>query len=118
MIIKNFIQVTSDVREPTVGNNGYSLDVYAPQDIYLKPGAYLDVPAGFILNLPEPYIGLLAPKTHLTDKFEVTSGQVIHPGYSKEIKITLKYSKLSESFIKKGEPLFQIVVVHGVNLNA
>lgn len=118
MNIKNYITLTTDVKEPTVGNNGYSLDIYSPVDLYLNPGAHIDINSGFILNLPDNIFGVLAPKVHLSDKFEVTSGQIIHPGHDKEIKLTLKYSKSSISYLKAGEPLLQIVFLHGIKLDA
>lgn len=116
MNINTCIELIGNVKHPTVANNGYSLDVYSPKDIFLKPNSHIEMDAGFKLILPENVIGIFAPKTYLNEQFIITSGQIVHPNCQKQLLITLKYLGLSEEFIKKDSPLLQIILVNGLKL--
>lgn len=107
---------SNQIRYPEISNDGYSIDVFAPRDLFLKPGSQYSIDAGFGLNIPEPYIGLLTTKANIRDEFLFTKGQIIHPNYDKELSINMKYIGLDNLFIKKDEPLFQIVLVQSLKI--
>lgn len=118
MNLQNILKViNTSIKSPAVSNGGYSIDVFAPQDLFLIPNAHISIKSGFALNLPEPLVGLLATKVNLKDQFMVTTGQLIYPNDDVELNINLKYIGLSEIFIHKDEPLFQIVILNGVKFN-
>lgn len=105
-----------NIKKPEVCNGGYTLDVFSPQDFYLKPGCHVKIKAGFGLNLPHGVTGIIAPKNSAQLAFSVSPGYTITPGFQKELDINLIYNGLNEEVIKKDDPLCQIVFVLGVGL--
>lgn len=110
--------VDTTIETPVISNNGFSINVFAPKDLYLKPGAHVNISSGFILNLPPPLVGFLTTRALVKDDFIFTKGQIIHPSHDKELSINVKYIGHDVAFIKKGEPLFQIILLNAIQLNA
>lgn len=109
--------INTSIKHPVISNNGYALDVFTPKDLYLIPGCYFSVNSGFILNIPEPYIGFLTNRLKAQNNVSFTAGQIVHPNHNEEIIIRMKYTGLSELLIKKDEPLCQIVLMTGLKLS-
>lgn len=118
MNLQNILKViNTSIKSPVVSNGGYSLDVFAPTELYLIPNAHISIKSGFSLNLPEPLVGLLATKVNLQDQFMVTTGQLIYPNDDVELTINLKYIGLNTTYVRKDDPLFQITILTGNKLN-
>ena len=110
----DLIVFDSTIQKPEVANSGYSLDFFSPKDLWLVPGAFIEIKSGFGLNIPQPYLGLMLAKASLSYPFIVGPGQLIYPNCKKELTINLTYTGISEVNIKKNEPLFQVTMLHGV----
>ena len=118
MNLQNILKViNTSIKSPVVSNGGYSLDVFAPTELYLIPNAHISIKSGFSLNLPEPLVGLLATKVNLRDQFMVTTGQLIYPNDDVELTINLKYIGLNTICVRKDDPLFQITILTENKLN-
>lgn len=103
--------IYKDIKPPQIANNGYSLDVFSPFDMYLIPNSHIRINIGFGLNLPEGVLGFITPKAHLDIPFSMPSGLIIFPKDINELTAYLKYQGLSEVTIHKGDPLFQITLI-------
>lgn len=108
--------INTSIKHPVISNNGYALDVFAPKDLFLIPGCYFSIHSGFILNIPEPYLGFMTNRLNAQNDLSFTAGEIVHPLYDKEITIHMKYTGLSNILIKKDEPLCQIILMTGLKL--
>lgn len=100
-----------DIKHPTIGNNGWSLDVYSPTSFELRPECQIKIDAGFGLTLPQGMIGLITPKGSNHYHFSVSPGQIIHPEFSKELTLNLTYHGRNNEIVRKGDPLCQILLL-------
>lgn len=111
LTLKDILKVylsESEFKLPVISNAGWSLDVFSPKDIYVIPEANVQLLAGFGLDLPYGIGGLISPKRS-APHFSVSPGQLIHPQDDCQLQINLIYHGRSETVIKAGEPLCQIV---------
>lgn len=101
-----------DIKHPTIGNNGWSLDVYSPKSFELRPDCHITVNSGFGLILPPGMIGLITPKASSHYHFSVSPGQVIHPEFDGELVLNLTYHGRSNEIVREGDPLCQILLLN------
>lgn len=110
--LKNILKIfKQDLKQPTISNKGWGLDVYSPISFTLTPGCNIKLDAGFGLELPEGIGAIISPKNNSTSHFSVSPGQLIHPEFPGELNINLIYHGRSEDKIVQGDPLCQIVFV-------
>ncbi|AND75272.1 deoxyuridine 5'-triphosphate nucleotidohydrolase [Acinetobacter phage vB_AbaM_ME3] len=100
-----------DIKHPTIGNNGWSLDVYSPISFELRPGCHIKIDSGFGLKLPQGMVGLFTPKESSPYHFSVSPGQIIHPEFSSELTLNLTYHGRNNEIVRKGDPLCQILLL-------
>lgn len=89
-------------------------DLYAVEEITLKPGERALVKTGIAIALPEGYVGLVHPRSGLALKngiSVVNTPGTIDSGYRGEIGVVLINHDLNESFsVKVGDRIAQLVI--------
>lgn len=106
-----------NIKQPEISNSGYSINFYSPKDFYLYPNSFIELNSGFGLKLPEPLIGLMTSKARNNLKYSVGPGQIIYPLYEKELIINLTYTGRNPEKVKKDDPLFQITLLSGIQID-
>jgi dUTP pyrophosphatase len=82
------------------------LDLYSKRDIFLRKGEPVSIPTGVKIELPPNTFGLIKPKSR--HSFTIGAG-VIDEGYRGEIIVMIIPN--GNSYIKKGDPIAQLVVI-------
>jgi len=89
-------------------------DLYAIEEVTLKPGERALVKTGIAIALPEGYVGLVHPRSGLALKngiSVVNTPGTIDSGYRGEIGVVLINHDLTESFsVKVGDRIAQLVI--------
>lgn len=104
-----------DLPLPTYAHPGDAgADVYAREDVTLKPGERRLVPTGIALALPEGYVALVHPRSGLAHRHGlsiVNAPGTIDAGYRGEIQVCLVNLDPSEPIeLKRGDRIAQLVV--------
>lgn len=117
MNILSHITLTGDVKLPQVANDGYSLDIFSPLDFSMPVNTYAKFKSFFVLNLPEPIIGIMSIKAHNSNLLKITSSNIIYPKYLKDLDIEIQNIGSGLIEIRKGDPILQITFVNGIKLS-
>ncbi|WP_378790128.1 dUTP diphosphatase [Nonomuraea fastidiosa] len=89
-------------------------DLYAAEDVELKPGERAVVGTGVAIALPDGYAAFVHPRSGLAAKHGVTlvnAPGTVDAGYRGEIKVTLINTDAKEPFrLRRGDRVAQLVV--------
>ncbi len=88
-----------------------AFDLYASEDVDIKPGERVSVPTGLAMEIPEGYVGLIWDKSGLSHNFGLkTLGGVIDAGYRGEVKVGM--TNLGKEIYKfeKGHKVAQMII--------
>ena len=89
-------------------------DLYATEDVELKPGERAVVGTGIAIALPDGYAAFVHPRSGLAAKHGVTlvnAPGTIDAGYRGEIKVTLINTDPRETVrLKRGDRIAQLVI--------
>ena len=88
------------------------LDLYAVEDVVLKPGEWKAVSTGIAVEIPEGYFGLIKDRSGLALKhgLHVLAG-VVDENYRGEIKVVLKNLGREEFKVEKGMRIAQLLII-------
>ena len=87
------------------------MDMYAVEDMVLKPGERASIPTGIAIELPDGYVSLVWDKSGVSHKFGVkTLGGVLDSGYRGEYLIGLVNLGQVNFDIKKGQKIAQLLI--------
>lgn len=89
-------------------------DLYAAEDVTLKPGERAVVPTGVAIALPEGYAAFVHPRSGLATRHGVSivnAPGTVDAGYRGEIKVTLVNHDPEEPVaLRRGDRIAQLVV--------
>jgi dUTP pyrophosphatase len=89
-------------------------DLYAREDVTLKPGERKLVPTGIALALPEGYVALVHPRSGLASRHGlsiVNAPGTIDAGYRGEIQVCLVNLDTAEPIeLRRGDRIAQLVI--------
>lgn len=117
MDILSCITLTGDIKFPQIANDGYSLDIFSPLDFSMPVNTYAKFKSCFIINIPEPLIGIMSIKAHNSNLLKITSSNIIYPKYSKDLDIEIQNIGSGLIEIRKGDPILQITFVNGIKIS-
>jgi dUTP pyrophosphatase len=90
------------------------LDLYARENVTLKPGERALVPTGVALAIPDGYVGLVHPRSGLAARHGVTlvnAPGTIDAGYRGEVKVILANTDLHDPVtLERGARIAQLVI--------
>ena len=87
------------------------LDFYSPSDYIMPPCSHLHIPTQIMVKIPLGNYGRLASKSGLSMIHQVHVGAgVIDPDYTGEVKILLINAAPCYHFIKRGDPIAQLIL--------
>lgn len=90
------------------------LDLYAAQDVTLKPGERTAMPTGIAIALPHGYAAWVVPRSGLAAKHGISivnAPGLIDAGYRGEVKVLLVNLDPEEAVtLQRGERIAQLVV--------
>jgi dUTP pyrophosphatase len=90
------------------------VDLYAREPVTLAPGAWRAVPTGVAVEIPEDYVGLVAPRSGLAVHHGISivnSPGVIDSGYRGEIKAVLVNHGNETVVLDRGARIAQLLVI-------
>jgi dUTP pyrophosphatase len=92
------------------------LDVYASEDVSLKPGERTSVGTGIAVAIPEGYAAFVLPRSGLAAKHGISlvnAPGLIDSGYRGEVRVLLINLDRDEAVtLRRGERIAQLVVQH------
>lgn len=97
----------------TVGASGLDLLAAIEEDLTLPSGAFLPIPTGIAIALPEGYEGQVRPRSGLAARYGITTLNTpgtIDSDYRGEIKVILINHGPEDFILKRGERLAQLVI--------
>ena len=90
------------------------LDLYAAEDVTLKPGERASVATGIAVAIPEGYAGFVVPRSGLAARHGVgvvNAPGLIDCGYRGEVRVLLVNLDPSEAVeLRRGERIAQLVI--------
>ena len=87
------------------------LDLYSPSDYIIPPCSHLQIPTQIKVKIPLGHYGRLASKSGLSMMHQVHVGAgVIDPDYIGEVKILLINVVPCYHYIKRGDPIAQLIL--------
>ena len=107
-----FVKMSVNVITPTRATEGsIGLDFYSPADYVIPPHNQLLIPTQIKLQIPLGYYGRLASKSGLAILHQLHVGaRVIDPDYTGEIMVLLINTASRVHYIKKGDPIAQLIL--------
>ena len=88
------------------------LDLYAVEDVVLKPGEWKAVPTGIAVEIPEGHFGLIKDRSGLALKHALHClAGVVDENYRGEIKVVMINLGREEFKIEKGTRIAQLLIV-------
>jgi dUTP pyrophosphatase len=94
------------------------LDLYASEDVTLKPGERASVGTGIAIAIPDGYAGFVVPRSGLAAKHGVgvvNAPGLIDSGYRGEVRVLLVNLDQDDAVeLRRGERIAQLVVQHVV----
>ena len=98
---------------PTKGTPGRAgLDVYATEDIVIKPEDIIAVKTGLCLEIPKGYYGLLATRSSMGKAgVRIAAGcNIVDADYRGEVLVYLRNDGVYDWTIRKGDRVAQLVM--------
>ena len=108
-----FVKMSSKAVIPTrATEHSVGLVFYSPSDYIMPPPcSHLQVPTQIRVKIPLGHYGRLASKSGLSMIHQVHVGTgVIDPDYTGEIKVLLINAALCYHYIRRGDPIAQLVL--------
>jgi len=107
-----FQKVHPDAKTPTYGYPGDAgLDLYACEDMVIKPGERKGVPTGIKIEIPYGYTALVWDKGSVSvNKGLTTIAGVFDFGYRGEYDIFVLNIGTEDCLVKKGDKIAQILI--------
>ena len=107
-----FVKMSSKSVIPTKATeHSVGLDFYSPSDYIMSPCSYLQIPTQIKVKIPLGHYGRLASKSGLSMIHQVHVGAgVIDPDYTGEVKIVLINAAPCYHYIKRGDPIAQLIL--------
>ncbi len=88
------------------------LDLYAVEDVVLKPGEWKAVPTGIAVEIPEGHFGLIKDRSGLALKHALHClAGVVDENYRGEIKVVMINLGGEEFKVEKGTRIAQLLIV-------
>lgn len=92
------------------------LDIYAPESVILYAGSSVTVDTGVHIEIPKGYCGMLASKSGLNIRNDITGEGIIDHGYMGSLRVKLYHNNTSADapklhFFEKGDKLIQLLIV-------
>ena len=87
------------------------LDLYAREDILIKPGEWVTHDTGVHVAIPKGMVGMITSKSGLMSNSGITSRGTIDYGYTGSIKAVLFNHSKENVYIRKGQKITQLVVM-------
>lgn len=107
-------QLDPDLPLPSYAKTGdAAVDLYAREDHFLRAGERFLMPTGIAIGLPEPYYGLVLPRSGLAAKQGITivnAPGLIDSGYRGEIKVILLNTDDNGHHINRGDRIAQLLI--------
>ncbi len=101
-----------DAKIPSYGHPGdVGLDLYALEDMVIKPGEHGRINHGFALEFPEGYGAFVMDKSGVSKSFMKTFGGVFDAGYRGEYNTHLYNTGKEDYIIEKGDKVAQLVIL-------
>lgn len=91
-------------------SNDTGADLFANEDVAIKPNQIMAVPTGVKVSLPQGYGGFILEKSGLALKGVQVMGGVIDSGYRGEIKVIIRNIHEHWLFLQKGQKVAQLEV--------
>ena len=109
------VRLDKDLPLPSYAHPGDAgADLYAAEDVTLKPGERRAVPTGVAIALPEGYAAFVHPRSGLATRHGITIANApgtVDTGYRGEIKVTLVNLDPFEAVaLRRGDRIAQLVV--------
>jgi len=109
------VRLDKDLPLPAYAHPGDAgADLYAAEDVTLKPGERAVVPTGIAIALPEGYAAFVHPRSGLATRHGVSivnAPGTVDAGYRGEIKVTLVNHDPEEPVaLRRGDRIAQLVV--------
>lgn len=92
-------------------NTDAGLDLYAPEEHYIKAHGSVVIDTGVHVELPENTAGMLKSKSGLNVLYGITSEGVIDVGYIGSIKVKLYNHSNTDYKVDKGDKITQLVIL-------
>lgn len=109
------IKVLKDMPLPIISNNGWSLDILTPKDLYVGAGKEFALASLLQVKIPSNAMGLVFSK--LKGDFSIVKGEIVHPSYEGCLELVLKYNGVAmQERIPKGTAICQLVLAPIFNL--
>ena len=107
-----FVKMSSKAVIPTrTTEHSVGLDFYSPSDYIMPPCSYLQIPTQIKVKIPLGHYGRLASKSGLSMIHQVhVVAAVIDPDYTAEVKILLINAAPCYHYIKRGDPIAQLIL--------
>lgn len=119
-MVVSYKKLSPDAIEPTRAHDtDAGLDLYASgKGVYDAENAYTEYPTGIALEIPEGFVGLIFPRSSISNTdFRLTNSVgVIDAGYRGEIKFRFKtsgngkYSEIQNRY-EKGDKIGQLIIL-------
>ena len=100
-------------RYMTPGSSGVDLLAAVEDEVFIQSGAFLLIPTGLTLSLPEGYEAQVRPRSGLAAKYGVTvlnTPGTIDRDYRGEIKVILINHGIDRYQVKRGDRIAQLVI--------
>ena len=107
-----FVKMSSPAVIPTrATEHSVGLDFYSPSDYIMPPCSHLQIPTQIKVKIPLGHYGRLASKSGLSMIHQVPCwGRSHRPDYTGEVKILLINAAPCYHFIKRGDPIAQLIL--------
>ena len=107
-----FLKMSSKAVIPTrATEHSVGLDFYSPSDYIMPPCSHPQIPTQIKVKIPLGHYGRLASKSGLSMVHQVHVGAgVINPDYTGEVKVLLINAAPCYHYIKKGDPIAQLIL--------
>lgn len=113
MKIKKFnenVKLPEKSHLPDVG-----LDLFVPNDFYIRPFRTMTVPLGLGVSIPEGYAGMLVPRSSIAEKGLIIQTSIIDPDYTGEIHLIITNCSNETVKIEKNQRVCSLVVYSVLN---
>lgn len=90
------------------------LDIFSPEEVLLDPGARKKIPCHFAIEIPEGYLGAIAPRSGLAEKYGITvlnAWGVIDSSYRGEISVILINLGNEQIKLEKNSKIAQLIII-------
>ena len=107
-----FVKISSKAVIPTrATEHSVGLDFYSPSDYIMPSCSHLEIPTQIKVKIPLGQYGRLASKSGLSMIHQMHVGAgVINPDYTGEVKILLINAAPCYHYIKRGDPIAQLIL--------